>query len=196
MKKRIRFAALCTLAMLPAVVGHAAEGGSGGMPQLDFGNPMTISQVVWLFIIFAVLYGIMSKVALPGVAAVLEERRRRIDGDLEVAQAAKQRADAAMSDHQAATARARGEAQAAIATATQQAQLAAAARGEALNAQLSAQIDAAEQRIGASRDAAMGALRQVASETAVALVARLTGGADNGAVERAVDRELAVRGRA
>jgi F-type H+-transporting ATPase subunit b len=171
-----------------------------GMPQLAFGHPeqgrYLIASVVWLFIIFGILYFVMSHYALPGVASVLEARRARIEGDLEQAQAAKQSADMAMAEHQASTARARAEAQAAIATATQQAQGQAAAKADALNARLNAQIEAAEQRIAAARDSAMAALRTVAADTAEALVARLTGGADRDAIDQAVGAELVARGRA
>ncbi|TCZ66194.1 F0F1 ATP synthase subunit B' [Roseicella aquatilis] len=170
------------------------------MPQLAFGHPeqgrYLIASVVWLLIIFALMYVIMAQVALPRVASVLEERRARIEGDLEQAQAAKLRADAALAEHQAATVKARAEAQASIAGATQQAQSEAAAKAEALNARLNAQIGDAERRIAASRDSAMGALRSVAADAAEALVARLTGGADRGQVEQAVGAELAARGRA
>ncbi|MDO9710056.1 F0F1 ATP synthase subunit B family protein [Paracraurococcus lichenis] len=196
-------AATVLLAMAPCLA-FAADTHAGepvpGMPQLAFGHPeqgrYLIASVVWLFIIFGVLYVVMAQYALPQVESVLEARRSRIEGDLEQAQAAKQRADAALAEHQAATARARAEAQAAIAAATQQAQAEAATKAEALNAKLNAQIEAAEQRIAASRDSAMAALRSVASDTAEALVARLTGGADRGAIDQAVGAELAARGRA
>jgi F-type H+-transporting ATPase subunit b len=174
------------------MVTEIPHGGSG-MPQLAFENPWTIAQVVWMLVIFGLLYYVMATYALPQVAGVLEERRHRIDGDLEAAQANKSRADAALAEHQAATARARADAQAAIAAAANQAQAEAAAKTEALNARLAAQIEAAEQRIGAARDAAMGALRQVATETTDALVAKLIGGADRAAVLRAVDREISAR---
>jgi F-type H+-transporting ATPase subunit b len=165
------------------------------MPQLDFGNPLLIAQVVWLLIIFGLLYYVMSVYALPRVAGVLEERRARIAGDLEAAHAAKGHADAAMAAHRDATAKARADAQGAIAGAMQQAQAEAAKRSEALNARLATQIGEAEARIGAARDAAMGALRQVSTETAQALVAKLVGTADTTAVNAAVDRALAARGR-
>lgn len=196
MRQSIRTAAASVaLLALPAGAALAAEeSASGGMPQLAFGNPWTIAQVVWMLVIFGLLYYVMARYALPQVAGVLEARRQRIEGDLEAAQAAKQQADAALAEHRSATARARAEAQAAIAAASQQAQAEAAAKAEALNARLNAQIEAAEQRIAAARDAAMGALRQVATETTDALVARLIGSADRAAVERAVDRELAARG--
>jgi F-type H+-transporting ATPase subunit b len=201
MIKTIRLAIVLTLAALPAIAQVAAEHGrpeasSGGMPQLDFGNPWTIAQVVWMLIIFGALYLVMAQYALPQVESVLAARRARIGSDLESAQAAKQRADAALAEHQAATARARTESQAAINAAAQRALEEASARSEALNARLAAQIEAAEQRISTARDAAMGALRQVATETADALVTRLIGRTDSAAVGKAVDRELAARGRA
>ena len=204
MRNRIRTAAAAfagfALAVAPALAQVADEhpgATGGGMPQLNFGHPLVISQVVWLLIIFGLLYFVMDRVALPGVASVLEERRRRIDGDLEAAQAAKARADEALAEHRAATAKARSEGQAAIAEAVQRAQAEAAAKSEELNARLNAQIEQAEKRIAAARDSAMGALRQVSADTAEAMVSRLVGGGtDRAAVERAVDGELAARGRA
>lgn len=207
MLKRIRLAAatagLALLAAAPAALAQVATehpgATGGGMPQLNFGHPLVVAQVVWLLIIFGLLYVTMERVALPGVARVLEERKRRIDGDLEAAQAAKARADQAMAEHRTATAKARSEGQAAIAEASQRAQAEAARRSEELNARLNAQIEAAEKRIAAARDSAMGALRQVSADTTEAVVSRLIGGAataDRAAVERAVDGELAARGRA
>lgn len=200
MRQSIRIAALMALTTaLPAMAQVAEEhpgATGGGMPQLNFGHPLIIAQVVWLLVIFGLLYFVMSHYALPRLGEVLEERRRRIEGDLDAAMAAKAEADAAMAEQQAASARARAEAQAAIASATQQAQAEAAQRAEALNARLNEQIAAAEARIASARDAAMGALRQVSADTTEALVARLAGRADRAAVERAVDAELAARGRA
>ncbi|MCB4820417.1 F0F1 ATP synthase subunit B family protein [Roseicella aerolata] len=201
MKPRVLIAAALAGLAAPCMALAASTGTVPveGMPQLAFGHPeqgrFLVANVVWLLIIFGVLYFVMAQYALPRVESVLAERRARIEGDLEQAQAAKQQADAALSEHQAATARARAEAQAAIAAATQQAQAEASAKAEALNARLNAQIEEAERRIAASRDQAMSALRTVAADAAEALVARLTGGADRAVVERAVGSELAARGR-
>jgi len=163
------------------------------MPQLDFGNPLVIAQIVWLLIIFGLLYYVLATYALPRVESVLEARAQRIASDLEAAQAMKAEADAAMAAHRDATAKARAEAQSAIAAAMQQAQAEAQARNEELNARLARQIAEAEGRITASRDAAMGALRQVATDTATSLVAKLTGRSDAAAVDAAVGRALAAR---
>ncbi|HEY4251562.1 MAG TPA: F0F1 ATP synthase subunit B', partial [Roseomonas sp.] len=169
----------------------APEAKSGGLPQFD--PQWWPGQIVWLLIIFGLLYFILVNYALPRVESVLEDRRARIAADLDAARAAKAEADAALAAHAQATAKARAEAQAAIAAATAQANAEAQTRAEALNARLNAQIAAAEARITTARDAAMGALRQVASETAESLVAKLTGRADQAAVSRAVDTALTAR---
>jgi len=198
MSKSLRLAALTALAMLPAVASFAAgpEEHAGGMPQLRFNDPLLVAQVVWLLAIFALLYVLMAGVALPRVAKVLAARRGRIDGDLEAARAAKDRADAALADHRSATARARAEAQAQVAAAVARAQDELTAKTDAMNVKLAQQIEAAEAQIAAARNAAMGALRQVSADTAAAVVARIAGGADRSLVDAAVDRELAARGHA
>jgi len=124
------------LLALPAAA-HAA----GGMPQLDFKNPLTISQVVWGAIIFVVLYILLSRFALPKVGSVLEERAHKIAADLDGAKAAKAKADGGIAEAQAAVAKARSDAQAAISQALEEAKAASAAQAEALNARLDAQAE-------------------------------------------------------
>ncbi|CAH2599611.1 ATP synthase subunit b 1 [Rhodovastum atsumiense] len=168
-----------------------------GMPQLDFGNPLTISQIVWLAVIFYVLYRLLSGWALPQVAEVLENRAAIISRDLEAARQAKVEADAAVADLTQATQKAHAAAQAEIAGAVDAAKKAAAAQAAALNERLDAQLAAAEQRIDAARTAAMGALRQVATETTKVVVTRLTGRTPKDAlVDTAVGTALAARGQA
>ena len=190
--------ALMALTLPTAALAAGAEA-VPGMPQLAFGHAvqgrLLISQVVWLLIIFGLLYWLVKNIGLPRVAEVLEDRRKRIEGDLEAAQRMKQDADAAMVAHRAATTKARAEAQAAVAAAVEAAEDETNARTDALSARLAAQINAAEERIGQARTTAMGALREVATETTTAVVAKLLGHAEPRAVAAAVDRELALRGR-
>jgi F-type H+-transporting ATPase subunit b len=165
-----------------------------GMPQLDFNNPLTTSQVVWGAIIFALLYWLLSRVALPKVSAVIEERARHIAADLETAQASKARADAAAKEVAEATTRARAEAQAAINTALDAAKQEAAARIAALNERLDQQLQEAEGQINAARSAALRAMREVATETAFAVIGRLTGAPpDQGRLDGAIGAALAAR---
>ena len=174
-----------------AAAREAAD--TGGMPQLDFTNPLTIAQVVWLFVIFGLLVYLASAYLLPPVAEVLENRRARIGADLDAARDARAEAEAAEAGQRDSTVRARAEAQASVASAAAAAQADAARRGEALAAKLNAQIAEAETRIGAARDSAMAALREAATDATEALVKRLSGLEDKPAVAAAVDRELAAR---
>jgi F-type H+-transporting ATPase subunit b len=165
-----------------------------GMPQLDFANPLTLSQVVWLAIIFFTLYLLLSRWALPQVATVLEARAARIADDLEAAKGAKAKADAAVAELVAATKKAQGDAQAAVNAAADAAKADAAVLAASANERLEAQLASAERRIAAARTAAMGALRDVATTTTAEMVTRLTGSsASNETIENAVDRALAAR---
>jgi F-type H+-transporting ATPase subunit b len=165
------------------------------MPQLDFKNPLTTSQVVWGAIIFIVLYILASRFALPKVGEVLEERAGHIARDLESAQAAKTRADAGMVEAETATAKARAEAQAGINAALDEAKQAAAAQAATLNERLEKQLQDAEAQIAAARAAAMRARRQVATETAETVVTRLTHApVDRERLDRAIGSALTARG--
>lgn len=165
------------------------------MPQLDFNNVLTISQVVWMALIFGALYFLLSTWALPQVSGVLDERAARINADLDTARLAKTEADAAVSELREATRRASAEAQTAIADAVTKAKAEAAEQARIANEQLDAQLGAAEQRIAAARASAMGALRDVARETATAVVSRLTGQSPAAAVvDEAVGNAIAARG--
>jgi len=86
------------LALIAALLLAPAAAMAEGMPQLDFANPLTTSQVVWGAIIFALLYILLSRIALPKVGEVLDERARHIAADLETARASKSRADEAANE--------------------------------------------------------------------------------------------------
>jgi F-type H+-transporting ATPase subunit b len=186
-------AATATIAfMLVADAAHAE-----GMPQLDFANPLLISQVVWGAVIFIIFYLAVSRIGLPRVAAILDMRERTIGGDLDQARLAKANADAAIADLTEARRRAYAESQAALNAATQKAKQDAADQAAALNAKLDQQLKDSEAQIGAARAQAMGAIRGVATETAAAIVTRLTGRAPNqSSVDHAIGTLLAERGLA
>jgi F-type H+-transporting ATPase subunit b len=188
----LRLSAVLVALLLLPTLALAKE----GMPQLDFANPLTNAQVIWGAIIFAVMYLLLSRWALPQVGSMLEERATKIASDLEAARAAKATADAAAAELTDATQRARAEAQAAINRAADKAKADAAAQTEALNARLDAQLEAAERRIESARLSAVGAMSTVARETAETVITRLTGmHADPSVVDRAVGAALSARAR-
>jgi F-type H+-transporting ATPase subunit b len=188
----MRLLAAAFMLLLPAVA-RAAE----GMPQLNFANPLTTAQVVWGAIIFALLYILTSRFALPKVGEVLDARATRISTDLETAHQAKTRSDAAVEEMTQATAKARADAQATINAELDKAKARAAAQTATLNERLDRQLADAETQISAARNAAMGALRQVATETATTVVTRLTGSTpDHARVDTAIGGALGARGLA
>lgn len=188
----MRWIAVAAIALLGLPTAALAD----GMPQLDFANPLTTSQVVWLAVIFTILYVLLARWALPNVADVLQARATSIAADLDVARDAKAKSDLAVATMNEATRKAHTAAQAEIAAAVERSKESTAAQAAELNARLEEQLAAAETRIGAARAAAMGALRQVATDTADVVVTRLTGRAPGRAgLDQAVGAALAARGQ-
>jgi F-type H+-transporting ATPase subunit b len=188
-----RFRRIANLATgLSAVPGLAL---ADTLPQMDFANKLTTYQVLWGAVIFVILYVLASRTALPKVEAVLEQRAKRIAGDLEGARDAKARADTGIKAAADATAKARSEAQAAINAALESSKQAAAVQSAALNERLDRQLKEAEGQIAAARGAALAALPGVATDTAIALISRLTGAApDPARLRGAIDAAMAARG--
>ncbi len=186
--------ALALLALPLLAMPGAAR--AAGMPQLDFSTPLTITQVYWGAGIFVVLYLLLSRLGLPKVGAVIEQRAVHIAADLDAARTQKAQADAAAAELMATMQRSRAAAQAEVNQAVDQAKAAAAEQAIALSRRLEAQLKAAEATIDAARAAALGALHQVATDTASTVIARLTGtAADARRVDAAVVAALAARGR-
>ena len=153
--------------------GTAAEGGHGGFPPMD-AHPFP-SQIFWLVIFVALLYLLMSKVALPKMAAVLDKRHKAIEGDLAKASALKHETEAAIQHYEKSLADARANAQG-IATETRS-KIADEIETEraALEKTLSTKLAEADSRISATKAKAMQDVHEVAAETAAEIVSELTG---------------------
>ena len=153
--------------------GTAAEGGHGGLPPLDAHT--FPPQILWLVIFFALLYLLMSKVALPKMAAVLDKRHKAIEGDLAKASALKHETEAAIQHYEKSLADARANAQG-IATETRS-KIADEIETErsALEKTLSSKLAEADSRISATQAKAMQDVHEVAAETAAEIGSELTG---------------------
>jgi len=149
------------------------------------------SQLVSLAIAFVALYLIVSKIALPRVGSVLDERQGKIDGDLAEAQKLKDASDAALKAYQNELAAARSRAQAIGAETREKLNAASEAERKTLEERLSIKLAEAEKAIAATRTAAMSNVRGIAADAAVAIVQRLTGIAPDGkSVKAAVEASL------
>ncbi len=177
MRSRAPMAVWCTRAAAAAFLVGAtcASSRADTMPQLQFSNPLLLSQVIWGAIIFAGFYWLVSRRGLPQVDAVLEKRAQTIGAELDAARQSKQAADAAVAELTEARKRAYAQSQAAIAEATSVAKEAAAKRTAEVNARLDKQLSDSETRIGEARKTAMASLQDLATGTAEAVFARITG---------------------
>jgi F-type H+-transporting ATPase subunit b len=147
----------------------------GGFPP--FNAETFASQLFWLVIAFVLLYVLMAKWALPRVTRVIENRQKRIDGDIAEAGKLKSQSDAAVAAYEKALADARSRAQA-IANQTRDAQAAAAeARRKTLEDELNVKMAEAEKTIAANKTAAMANVRGIAEDATRAIVERLIGAA-------------------
>lgn len=153
-------------------VPTAGEGG-GKFPPFDTGT--FAPQLVWLAIIFAALYYVLSRVALPRIGGLIEERRDRIQRDLSEAERMKTETDAALKAYEQAMADARGKAQG-IARETRE-RLAADVERERqrVDAEIAAKIAETERQIAANKARALGSVNDIAVDTAGAIVSRLIG---------------------
>ncbi|MCW9032916.1 MAG: F0F1 ATP synthase subunit B' [Rhodospirillales bacterium] len=159
------------------------------MPQLDFSTFPT--QWIWLAITFVVLYILMSKVALPRVGQVLEERQNRIDDNLEMAGSLKAEAESAAAAYEKSLAEARAEAQTVIKQTADQINDEASKKSDELAAKLAADVKAAEAKITQAKDTAVAGLRDVAVGVAKEVAAKLTDGSvTDKAVNSAVDAAM------
>ena len=84
-------------------------GSAVGMPQLCF--EWFPNQILWLVITLVVIFLVLSRIALPRIAAVLAERQGTIDSDISAAETLKRQAEDAEAAYQKALADARAEAQ-------------------------------------------------------------------------------------
>jgi len=153
------------------------------MPQLHFAD--FPPQLVWLAITFAILYLLMSKVALPKIGRVLDARAVKITADLDLATRLKDEATGVLAAYEKALADARAQAQATIKATADRMQKDAEAREGVLAKKLAADTEAAETRIRAARDQAMASLTQVAAEITKAAAEKLIGQPVNDAVASA-----------
>jgi F-type H+-transporting ATPase subunit b len=159
--------------------GHTAEGtaAEGGHPSAF--PPMDAStfpsQIFWLVVFFGLLYLLMSRLALPKMAAVLEKRHRTIEGDLAKATALKNETEAAIQAYEKALADARAKAQGIAAETRAKMNAEIEAERSALDSKIAAKTAGAEQSIAAAKAQAMQDVAEVAAETAAEIVSELTG---------------------
>lgn len=161
---------------------------SGGMPQLDFstwGN-----QIFWLVLTLIVIYFVLSRIALPRIAAILAERQGTITSDLAAAEDLKAKAEEAEAAYEKALIDARAEAHRIVAEAKAEIQGDLDAAMAKADAEIAAKAAESEKAIAEIRAGALEAVREVASDTAQEIVTAMGGSADAKAISAAVDARV------
>ncbi|MEM9638606.1 MAG: F0F1 ATP synthase subunit B' [Pseudomonadota bacterium] len=169
---------------------HSADAAasSGGMPQLDFstwGN-----QIFWLVLTLIVIYFVLSRIALPRIAAILAERQGTITSDLAAAEDLKAKAQEAEAAYEKALVDARAEAHRIVAEAKAEIQNDLDAAIAKADAEIAAKSAESEKAIAEIRAGALEAVREVAGDTAQEIVTAMGGKADAKAVTAAVDARV------
>lgn len=150
-----------------------AEDHGGGMPQLDFDTYG--SQLFWLAVSFVVLYLIMSRAALPRIAAAIESRRDRIASDLDTAARLKEETDGVIATYEAELAEARAKAhQIATETRDRLNQQLAEERAE-IEHRLTERTEAAERHVAEVKAKALAEVDGAAADATAEIVDLLIG---------------------
>ena len=168
---------------------EAAGHESGGLPQFEFQH--WFGQIVYLIFLFAILYWLIAKVFAPRMRRVFDERETTISTAIATARQVQAEAAGQAEAAKAEVEKARADSRAASVAAKARVTDAANARAAEEEAVVNARIAEAETAIGKTRDAAMTNVSTIASDTAAAIVERLTGKAPT-----AAEAAAAVKGAA
>ena len=162
---------LAGLVVLAAASGDSA--GGSGLPQLD---PNVFSpQIIWLAISFTVLYFLMSKLALPRISGVIEERSQRIQRDLDEAERFKAETESALAAYEEALAEARAKAGKIAGEMRETLTREVDAKRVDVEQKITAKLADADRRIADTKASALTQVNEIAETTAQAIVSKLIG---------------------
>jgi F-type H+-transporting ATPase subunit b len=167
---------------------EAAQGGGSSMPQLDFST--FSNQIFWLAIALVAIYLILSRVALPRIAAVLAERQGTITNDIAAAENLKAKAVEAENIYNKALADARAEAQRIVAEARAVIQVGLDEAIAKADVEISAKAAESEKAIAEMKAGALASIKIVATDTAAEVVAAFGGKSDAKAIAAAVSDRM------
>ena len=176
-----------TTAPNDAIVQVPPSEHGGGFPPFE--SHTFLSQLIWLALAFGLLYYLMDKVALPRIQGILNDRANRLSKDRDEAHRMKAEAEAAGAAYEKSLNDAQGKARAIAQETRNSLSQETDAKRKALEGELNARIADSEATIRSRSAEAMGNVRGIASETAAAIVERLTGQTpDQASLDRALDR--------
>lgn len=142
-----------------------------GMPQLDPSS--YASQLFWLAIIFAALYVIMARHAIPRIRDVLEKRQNQIQHDIDVAEKAQHQARTARENYEGELSAAKEKAARMLQDTQRGIDEMVATGHHKLSMQLEDLLDDSEKRIAQQRAEAQQRIEPVLHELTVAMVEKV-----------------------
>lgn len=159
----------------PQVTGATTEAAAAGHEKVfpPFNTETFASQLIWLALTFGIFYWLMTKVALPRLANIIETRRDRIANDMEEAERFKAKTDEAISSYEKALADARANAMTIATTAREEAKQALDAEKAETDKAINARIADAESSIADMKAAALAEVDSIAAEVTQSIVAKL-----------------------
>jgi len=154
-------------------VGAGEAHHEGAFPPFQTEN--FAPQIFWLVVIFGLLYVLMSRIALPRVGGIIENRGAKIASDLGAAREMQSKAQAAAAANDENLRRRREEAQAIGREAQNKIAGETAKQRTIAESQAAEKIRAADERIASAKAKALANVEQIAEEAAAAIVEKLTG---------------------
>jgi F-type H+-transporting ATPase subunit b len=170
---RNRYAVLASALplLLSSVPAWAEEAEGGSLPQL---NPALFpEQIFWLILSFALLYVLMSRVALPRVTKTQENRSGILMAEVEAARLANNQAMAMVASSEKALANARLKAQESVSNMIAKVTEEAAAHQAAQERELQRSLHNAEAEIAVIREGALKHVDASAADIAKDIVAKI-----------------------
>lgn len=148
-----------------------------GMPQLNFET--FPNQIFWLVVTIVIMYFVLSRVAMPRIGSVLEDRHNAIANDLEQANEFKRKAEEAEQSYNAALTEARAQANRIADEAKAEIKKDVDAAIAKADAEIAAKAAESEGRIKEIRESALKSIEEVASNAASDIVKALMPSVDD-----------------
>jgi F-type H+-transporting ATPase subunit b len=148
------------------------------MPQLDPSS--FISQLFWLVITFGLLYVVLSKVTLPQISRVLQNRQTRITTDVDKAESMRKEAEKVRAEYEAALSETRAKSMVAIMTAKAKAEEEAARKRDELDKVIQKKLSDADKKMQELHQKVMADLEPMAEDLAMLVVKQVTGKGTSG----------------
>lgn len=156
---------------LQTQVVQTEKNADAGFPPFD--STTFSSQIIWLAICFVGLYLFLSRIVLPRISLIIEQRQNRISRDLDEAQRFKDEAERAIASYEQALTEARSKAQNITNNMRDELQAEIEAEKADVEKRIDDKLKEADARIAKSKENALKHVNEVASDITQALLDKL-----------------------